>query len=89
MASFYVTQTKPSYVVFKADLVKNTTLSNNLFLIGKLISLQLHVSSYLKTEFRGRGALVNKINKLQVYNSIAHGLCTVLCVHHPKASLHM
>lgn len=54
MASFYVTQTTPTYVVFKADLVKNATLSNNLFLIGKLISLQLHVNSHLKMEFMGR-----------------------------------
>ena len=32
--------------------------------------------------------LVNKIIRFQVYNSTTHHLYTVLCVHHPKSSLH-
>ena len=30
--------------------------------------------------------LVNKINRLRVYNSIIHRLYIVLCVHHPRSS---
>lgn len=39
------------YAVCKADLVKKAILSDNLFLIGKLISL--HVNSFFKLEFAG------------------------------------
>ena len=32
-------------------------------------------------------ALVNKLYRFQVYNSIIHHLYIVLCAHHPKSSL--
>ena len=44
------------------------------------------IFSYIFIE-RIRVTLVNRMYRLQVYNSVTHHLCTALCAHHPTSRL--